>query len=43
MTVKGNWGVEIVDTLRVYERPPEKIKGYLFESVHDDYRLSCRC
>ncbi|MEK6887403.1 MAG: hypothetical protein AABX14_00490 [Candidatus Aenigmatarchaeota archaeon] len=42
MRVKGNWGVEIVDTLRVYERPPEKIKIYVFESAQD-YKLSCRC
>ena len=41
MRVKGNWGVEIVDTLHVYECSPEKIKGYEFKS--HDYKMSCRC
>ena len=41
MAVKGNWGVEIVDTLHVYEMP-KKYRGYLHETL-GDYKTGCGC
>ena len=43
MAIKGNWGVDIINSAGMYELREKKLKPYLNGQLSRDYRSGCRC
>lgn len=44
MGVRGNWGVEIIDSTDVYEKPEKRFEIYTGETkIFKNYKSGCGC
>ena len=40
--IRHNWGIEVIDTVRIYHMEEEKFKPYRF-GMEKDYKSGCGC